>query len=149
MIVGAVLVDNMLAGVLFARMPNKSNSVDPLSFEGVPLGITPMAKWAYALGGIDRRMYDACRILGKLRNDAAHLTGGPVFKLNDAPYSDSVDRLWDKATPSAWQLDENYRELYDGYPEIERSDTRVRFDYSVLYLGLRLELIATDNESKT
>ena len=147
-IIGAVLVESMLSDALHAKMPNRSKNIDPLSLEGIPLGIAPMAKWAYALGVIDRTVYDTCRALGKLRNEAAHLISGPTFSLETTPNKDVVNNMFEKMerTPGSFN---NFKRVYEFDTDRKISEFRMKFDFVALYLSVHIELSPGRTSSKT
>ena len=107
-----------------------------------------MAKWAYALGVIDRTVYDTCRALGKLRNEAAHLISGPTFSLETTPNKDVVNNMFEKMerTPGSFN---NFKRVYEFDTDRKISEFRMKFDFVALYLSVHIELSPGRTSSKT
>jgi len=140
-VVGAALIESLLVQVIDGWLPNRSRSMDPLSLEGVPLGITPLAKWAYGLGLISRSAYDICRAIGNIRNSAAHLIDSPDFEFCTTKNKNAIDSMITKLSGYI-SHDEFYptiKKIYKDRTTISFSEQRIDFDYVILCFATELE----------
>lgn len=126
-IVGASQAEFFLTEYLKSRMPNLSKKVNPLIVDSLPLPLSPMAKWAFALGFIDDRIYNLCTHIGWLRNHAAHLKSGPDYQLSKEPQKARVEKLWiDSHRPGDYSL-----EMVQHAINMGRSEQRGKYQVAV------------------
>ncbi|MBT3996252.1 MAG: hypothetical protein HOF01_10690 [Chloroflexi bacterium] len=131
---GSMIIEKMLADLLYTQMPNYSKKSDPLYIGEERLSIAVMCKWAYALGLVDKQIYNACKWLSKLRNSAAHLKSGPVFDYTTADESNWIENIL-----NSLQADENKFAEFEGHYGLNNVPvSRQRFDFALTELGYRI-----------
>ena len=131
---GSMIIEKMLADLLYTQMPNISKGNDPLYIGEERLSIAVMCKWSYALGLVNKSIYNACKSLTKLRNSAAHLKSGPVFDFTTPDESDWIEKILKNL-----QADEDeYAEFAKHYIANNVPTSRMRFDFAVTQLGYQI-----------
>ena len=129
-LVGSAIVDRSMIDLLDSRMPHRTKRIDPLKFDGLPLSLGVTAKWAYALGLIDKGIYDGCTQLQKIRNNAAHLKSGPKLELATLPEKGFID----SGIKSIGATQESVDAYVKIYGELNLNKYRILFDYLAMAL---------------
>ena len=134
-LVGSAIVDRAMIDLLDSNMPHRTKRIDPLMFDGLPLSLGVTAKWAYALGLIDRGIYYACGQVQKIRNNAAHLKSGPKLVLATSPEKECIE----KGIQSLGSIQDNVDLYIEMYEDLDLEGHRVLFDYLVTSLASNIE----------
>ena len=134
-LVGAAIVERFLIDLLDSQMPNRSRKTDPLKVDDLPLSLGVSAKWAFALGYIDKGIHEACLSLSKIRNNAAHLKSGPRMNLATQPEKDLIA----SGITSMKASQKNVDDFIEMYEELDLSKARVRFDYLTVVLATQID----------